>query len=130
MPDMEWAMPGSYVPTHYLPVLIFIAMATAFGLGGLVVSRLLHPRRPSVEKLSPYESGIPPLADARGRYHVRYYLIAVLFVLFDIETVFLLPGGLVYRGLGVFGFFEILIFILILLVGYLYAWKQGALDWD
>ncbi|MBI5379552.1 MAG: NADH-quinone oxidoreductase subunit A [Nitrospirae bacterium] len=118
------------MPTHYLPVLIFIAMATAFGLVSLVASRLLHPRRPTPVKLSPYESGIPPLADARGRYHVRYYLIAVLFVLFDIETVFLLPGGLVYRGLGVFGFAEILIFILILLVGFIYAWKQGALDWD
>lgn len=115
---------------NYLPILIFILIALAFGLGTILLGYLVRPRRPYAEKLSPYESGVEPFSDARIPFPIRYYIIAMLFVLFDIEAVFLYPWAVVFKKLGLFGLVEMIIFMVILLIGYLYAWKKGALEWD
>ncbi len=90
----------------------------------------MSPFRPTVVKQAPYESGVIPLGSARERFSVKFYLVALLFIVFDLETVFLIPWGVTFRELGVFGFVEMLIFIGILLVGFVYVWKKGALQWD
>jgi NADH-quinone oxidoreductase subunit A len=115
---------------EYLPILILIILASI--LAGLVVAigHLFGPRRPSQRKLQPYESGMIPIGPGTRRIPVRFYLIAVLFILFDIEVIFFFPWAVVFRRLGLFGLVEMLIFILILLVGYFYAWKKGALEWE
>ena len=123
-------MPGSFVPVSYLPILIFIAIALAFGTVTLLAGYLVRPRRVYRAKLTPYESGSIPFSDARTPFPMRYYMIAMLFVIFDIETVFLYPWAVVYGKLGLYGLVEMALFILVLLVGYVYAWKKGALEWD
>ena len=123
-------MPGSFVPVDYLPVVIFIAMAMAFGVVTLMIGALVRPLRIYPAKVAPYESGSVPFSDARIPFPMRYYIIAMLFVIFDIETVFLYPWAVVYNKIGLFGLIEMAIFILILLVGYVYAWRKGALEWD
>jgi NADH-quinone oxidoreductase subunit A len=114
----------------YLPLLILILLAT--GLAGLVVGigHLFGPRRPTARKSSPYESGMNPFGPGTRRMPVHFYLVAVLFILFDIEVVFFLPWAVVFKKLGLFGLVEMFIFIVVLLVGYFYAWKKGALEWD
>jgi NADH-quinone oxidoreductase subunit A len=114
----------------YLPIAVLIVIAT--GLAGLVVllGHLFGPRRPTVRKSQPYESGMTPIGPGTRRMPIRFYLVAVLFILFDIEVVFFLPWAVVFKKLGLFGLVEMLIFILILLVGYIYAWKKGALEWE
>ena len=114
----------------YLPLLVLIILAT--GLAGLVViiGHLFGPRRPTARKAMPYESGMRPIGPGARRMPVRFYLVAVLFILFDIEVVFFLPWAVVFKQLGWFGLVEMLIFIVILLVGYVYAWKKGALEWE
>ncbi|MFQ5455414.1 MAG: NADH-quinone oxidoreductase subunit A [Nitrospirota bacterium] len=114
----------------YLPILIFLIIAIAFGSVTIIVGYLVRPRRPYQEKLSPYESGVPPFSDARAPFPIRYYIICMLFVLFDIEAVFLYPWAVVFDKIGLYGLVEMILFILILLVGYVYAWKKGALEWD
>ena len=106
--------PGSYLPGHFLPVAIFLFVGIAVGVGMLVFSRLVSPRRPYPEKMMTYESGI----------------IAMLFLIFDIEAVFLYPWAVAYNRIGLYGLVEMVIFIIILLVGYVYAWKKGALEWE
>lgn len=123
-------MPGEFVPNNYFPILIFIAIALAFGGVTLLLGTLLRPRRVYKAKLTPYESGSVPFSDARIPFPLRYYLIAMIFVIFDIETVFLYPWAVVYGELKLVGFVEMFLFILVLLVGYFYAWKKGALEWD
>jgi NADH-quinone oxidoreductase subunit A len=115
---------------EYLPIVVLLVLAT--GLAGLVVliGHWFGPRRPTPRKEMPYESGMRPIGPGTRRMPVRFYLVAVLFILFDIEVVFFLPWAVVYKKLGVFGLVEMLIFILILLVGYVYAWKKGALEWE
>ncbi len=115
---------------EYLPIVVLIVMAT--GLAGLVVliGHLFGPRRPSSRKSMPYESGMRPIGPGTRRMPVRFYLVAVLFILFDIEVVFFLPWAVVFKRLGLFGLVEMFIFIGILLVGYVYAWKKGALEWE
>ncbi len=114
----------------YLPIVVLIVIAT--GLAGLVVviGMLFGPHRPTLRKSLPYESGMRPIGPGTRRMPVRFYLVAVLFILFDIEIVFFLPWAVVFKKLGLFGLVEMLIFILILLVGYVYAWKKGALEWE
>ncbi|MBN2547711.1 MAG: NADH-quinone oxidoreductase subunit A [Anaerolineales bacterium] len=114
----------------FIPIVVLTVLAT--GLAGLVVliGHLFGPRRPSKRKGMPYESGMRPIGPGARRMPVRFYLVAVLFILFDIEVVFLLPWAVVFRQLGLFGLVEMLIFIVILLVGYVYAWKKGALEWE
>jgi NADH-quinone oxidoreductase subunit A len=118
------------VLNEYGPVLIFAAIAVAFPLLMLWLLKFLRPTPPpSPEKLMPYECGITPESDARGRYTVRFYLIAILFVVFDVETIFLFPWAVRYQVLGAFGLVEMMVFLGILLVGYFWLWKRGALDW-
>ena len=115
---------------EYVPVLILFAVAVANAVGMMVASHILNPYRPTPQKLMPYESGMIPLGDTRERFSVKFYIVAILFIIFDIETVFLIPWGVAYRDLGVFGFVEMLVFIGVLLVGLIYVWKKGALEWE
>lgn len=113
----------------YIPIFLLILVAVGFAIFTLMVSRILHTSRYSRVKLEPYECGIEPETDARDRYSVRYYLVAMLFVIFDVETVFMFPWAVVMDELALFGLIEMLVFLFILVVGYVYAWRKGALDW-
>ncbi len=113
----------------YIPIFLFILVALGFAIFTLMVAGLVHPRRYNRVKLQPYECGIEPLTDARDRYSVRYYLVAMLFVIFDVETVFMFPWAVIMDELALFGLIEMLVFLFILVVGYVYAWRKGALDW-
>jgi NADH-quinone oxidoreductase subunit A len=115
---------------EYLAIALLIALATAVGLIAIGLGELFGPKRKSQVKNEPYESGMTPIGPGTRRMPVRFYLVAVLFILFDIEVVFFLPWAIVFRQLGLFGLMEMAIFIVILLVGYVYAWKKGALEWE
>ncbi len=117
------------MPHEYIPIFIFLAVAAAFPVVTLMVAKLIRPDAPFKEKLLPYECGIDPVSDARGRYTVRFYIVAILFVIFDVETVFLFPWAVRFRVLGFFGLMEMLVFLALLVVGYIWAWKKGALQW-
>ncbi|MEW6245545.1 MAG: NADH-quinone oxidoreductase subunit A [Nitrospirota bacterium] len=118
------------VPLNYVPILAFIAIALAFGVVSLLIGWVVRPNRPYRAKLVPYESGSPLFQDARVQFPMRYYIIAMLFVIFDIEIVFLFPWAVVFQKLGVVGLVEMGVFIGILVVGFWYAWKKGALEWE
>ncbi len=114
----------------YLPILLLVIVAVLFGFVTLLLSSLIGPKKSSRIKLAPYECGCEPVGTARERFSIKFYLIAMLFILFDIEAVFLYPWAILYKKLGVFGLVEMGVFILILFVGYIYVWKKGALEWD
>ncbi|MBI2354184.1 MAG: NADH-quinone oxidoreductase subunit A [Deltaproteobacteria bacterium] len=114
----------------YLPILLLVLVAIGFGLVSLVMSSLIGQKKSTPLKLSPYESGCEPVGTARERFSIKFYLIAMLFILFDIEAVFLYPWAILYKKLGVFGLVEMGVFIVILFVGYIYVWKKGALEWE
>jgi len=114
----------------YFPVLLFILVGIGFGLVLLTVGSLLSPNRPDPEKLSPYECGFEAFEDARMKFDVRYYLIAIMFILFDLEIAFLFPWAVVLPDIGIFGFWSMMIFLAILIVGFIYEWKKGALEWE
>src|SRR5689334_25423963 len=116
--------------TKYFPVLLFIFIALAFGVVTLLLSYLVQPKYPEPEKLSAYECGSEPFSDARMPFPVRYYIFAMLFVIFDIEVIFLYPWAVTFDKLGFIGLLEMLIFIALFLVAYVYAWRKGALEWD
>ena len=119
---------------NYFPILMFILVGIALGVvpimigGGL--SRLLGVHRPDAEKLSPYECGFEAFEDARMKFDVRYYLVAILFILFDLEIAFLFPWAIVLREIGFFGFMAMMVFLGILIIGFIYEWKKGALEWE
>ncbi len=113
----------------YIPVVLFIIVAIGFAIVALLMAWLVRSERYNKVKLEPYECGIETLGDARGRYSIRYYIIAMLFVVFDVETVFMFPWAVIMHKLKLFGLIEMIVFLFILLVGYAYAWKQGALEW-
>ena len=115
---------------EYLPTLLFLFVATGIGIALLIIGNLLGPKRPSLEKLSPYECGFAAFEDARMRFDVRYYLVAILFIAFDLEIAFVFPWALVFRELGVFALVEMGIFLGLLLLGFVYVWKKGALEWE
>ena len=115
---------------EYLPVLLFLVVAIGFGAGTIALSTIIVPRRPNPVKDAPYECGVEPVGDARARFSVKFYLVAVLFILFDIEAVFLYPWAVAFRQLGLYGLIEMALFIVVLLVGYLYVLKKRALDWE
>ncbi|VAX30191.1 NADH ubiquinone oxidoreductase chain A [hydrothermal vent metagenome] len=123
-------MPGSYLPSSYLPVLIFLVISLAFGLGALIMGSMFRLKRPYAEKLMPYESGITPVGEPRYRFSVKFYVIAMLFVVFDVEVIFLYPWAIVFDKIGLFAFIEMIIFIFVLLVGYVYAWRKEAFTWE
>jgi len=119
----------------YLPIAVLILLATGLAVLVVILGHTFGPNRPTEAKLMPYESGMNPYGPGTRRQTVRYYLVAVLFILFDIEVIFLLPWAVVLKqfvdnGLGIFALVEMFVFILILLVGYVYAWKKGALEWE
>jgi NADH-quinone oxidoreductase subunit A len=116
----------------YLPVLLFILVGLAVGAAPMVIGAVLGPHKPDPEKLSPYECGFEAFEDARMRFDVRYYLVAILFILFDLEIAFLFPWAVVVGNLGAWGvgFWSMMIFLAILTVGFVYEWKKGALDWE
>ncbi|HJS66429.1 MAG TPA: NADH-quinone oxidoreductase subunit A [Nitrospiraceae bacterium] len=116
--------------TRYFPILFFVVIALTFGLWSLIVSYLVHPKYPESEKLSTYECGSEPFSDARMPFPVRYYIFAMLFVIFDIEVIFLYPWAVVFTKIELIGLIEMLIFIGLFLVAYVYAWRKGALEWD
>ena len=122
-------MPDTY-PQTYFPVLVQIAIAVAVAAGLIGVSALLGKRARSPLKDTPYESGIAPTGSARERFSVKFYLVGMIFILFDIEAVFLYPWAMVFRELKMFAFVEMLLFVALILVGYFYVWKKGALDWS
>lgn len=123
-------MTGSFFPEEYLPVVILMVIAIGMGFGQLIAGALVRLRRPYKEKLLPYESGNPPTEEPRYQFSVRFYIIAMIFVVFDVEAVFLYPWAITFDKLGLFAFIEMLIFIVILVVGYLYAWEKEAFKWD
>ena len=115
---------------QYLPTLLFLIVATGIGVALIVIGNVLGPRRPSLEKLSPYECGFEAFEDARMRFDVRYYLIAILFIVFDLEIAFLFPWAVVFKELGAQAIVAMTIFLAILVVGFVYEWKKGALEWE
>jgi NADH-quinone oxidoreductase subunit A len=114
----------------WLLILLLMVLAAGFGAGSIALSRVLGPHNPTPEKSAPYECGMPPVGDARERQSVRFYLIAMIFLLFDIEVAFLYPWALALRSLGWSGYLQVVLFTAVLLAGYLYIWKKGALDWS
>ncbi len=115
---------------NYFPSLVFLAVGVVLGTVPLLLSFILGPRRPDVAKLAPYECGFEIFQDARIPFDVRYYLVAILFIIFDLETAFLFPWGVVLRHLGGTGFWAMMLFLGILTVGFIYEWKRGALEWE
>jgi NADH-quinone oxidoreductase subunit A len=115
---------------EYIPLLLLTGFVILNAVGMLVLSHLVSPQRPTAVKGSPYESGMPPLGSTRERFSVKFYLIAMLFIVFDIEVVFLIPWGVAFRQLGFTGLVAMTVFIAVLEVGHAYAWKRGALEWD
>jgi NADH-quinone oxidoreductase subunit A len=115
---------------NYLPILLFIMVGLAFGAVPIAAGWLLAPNRPDSEKLSPYECGFEAFEDARMKFDVRYYLVAILFILFDLEIAFLFPWAIVLEEIGLFGFVAMMVFLGILVVGFIYEWMKGALEWE
>ena len=113
----------------WLSILIMIALGAGFALVAVVLSNFLGPKKPTPEKLAPYECGMPPVGDARERQSVKFYLVAMIFLLFDIEVAFLYPWAMALRDLGWPGLVQVVLFTLLLLDGYVYVWRKGALDW-
>jgi len=123
-------MGAEYLATQYAPIFIFIVIAFAMGAAPLVLTFFVASQKPNAEKLSAYECGFEAFEDARMQFDVRFYLVAILFVIFDIETAFMFPWAVVLDSIGLFGLIEMLLFLFILLIGYIYAWNKGALQWE
>ena len=115
---------------NYFPVLLFIAIALVIGVLPLILGKLAGPSRPDDKKLSPYECGFEAFEDARMKFDVRFYLVAILFILFDLEIAFLFPWAIVLKEIGTFGFVSMMVFLAILVVGFVYEWMKGALEWE
>jgi NADH-quinone oxidoreductase subunit A len=118
------------VLTDYIPILIILVLSILLAGGLIGISHILGPRRYAKRKLTPYESGIPPVGDARERFPIRYYVIGALFILFDVESVFLFAWAVVFKELGMLAFIEIVVFFIVILGGYFYVLKKGALEWE
>ena len=115
---------------QYLPILIFLGLATVLGLALFTIGWIMGPRRPDAKKLSPYECGFEAFEDSRMRFDVRYYLVAILFIIFDLEVAFLFPWAVALADLGAFGFWSMIVFLAVLTIGFIYEWKKGALEWE
>jgi NADH-quinone oxidoreductase subunit A len=121
---------GFIVLAEYWPVLLFIGVAAGLGIVLLAIGLLVGPSRPESEKLSPYECGFEAFEDARMRFDVRYYLLAILFIIFDLEIAFLFPWAVVFQKIGIVALIEMALFLLLLVIGFAYVWKKGALEWE
>ncbi len=115
---------------EYLPIAIFFAIALALALIIVILPRLLAQANPTRDKLKSYECGFDPFGDARSKFDVRFYLVAILFIIFDLEVTFLIPWAVALKKIGHFGFWSMMVFLLVLTVGFIYEWKKGALDWE
>ena len=115
---------------EYLPILLFLIIAIIFSISALSLSFILSPKKPSDEKLSPYECGFEPFDDARTKFDIRFYLVALLFIIFDLEVTFLFPWAISLKNIGVFGYTSMMFFLFILTIGFIYEWKKGALEWE
>ncbi|HEY2622019.1 NADH-quinone oxidoreductase subunit A [Dyella sp. Tek66A03] len=115
---------------EYWPILLFIGVAAGLGVVLLVIGLLAGPRRPDADKLSPYECGFEAFEDARMRFDVRYYLLAIIFIIFDLEIAFLFPWAVVFQKIGLTALIEMALFLLLLVIGFAYVWKKGALEWE
>jgi len=120
---------ASYL-AEYLPILLFVVIGFSIALGMTVLSFIAGPSNPDSEKLSSYECGFDAFDDARGRFDVRFYLVAILFIIFDLEVAFLFPWAITLGKIGLFGFWSMMIFLFILTIGFIYEWKKGALEWE
>ena len=116
--------------TNYLSIIIFLFIALFLSVGFILINFLASPSNPDPEKLSAYECGFEAFDDARGRFDVRFYLVAILFIIFDLEVAFLFPWAVSLGSIGIFGFWSMMIFLLILTIGFIYEWKKGALEWE
>jgi NADH-quinone oxidoreductase subunit A len=116
--------------SDYLPILLFLGVSTILALALLAIGSILGPKRPGADKLSPYECGFEAFEDARMKFDVRYYLMAILFIVFDLEIAFLFPWAVVFRDIGIVALVEMAMFLLLLVVGFFYVWKKGALEWE
>jgi NADH-quinone oxidoreductase subunit A len=126
----SWVNVDRAMPSKYIPILIYAVLAASFPAVSLMVFKLIRPdMKATGAKLEPYECGVPPEGNARGRYSVRFYMVAILFVIFDVETIFLFPWAIKYGALGVYGLVTMLVFLGILLIGYVWLYRKGALDW-
>ena len=114
----------------YLPIVIFMSLCLFITLLLIIPPLLIAPNNPDPEKLSPYECGFEPFDDARSKFDIRFYLVAILFIIFDLEVAFLFPWAIVFSDIGLFGFFSMMFFLTILTIGFIYEWKKGALEWD
>lgn len=115
---------------NYFPILLFIIVGLAVGVAPIVLGKLVSPNKPDAEKNSPYECGFEAFEDARMKFDVRYYLVAILFILFDLEIAFLFPWAVALKEIGVLGFWAMMLFLFVLVVGFVYEWMKGALEWD
>ena len=115
---------------NYLPILVFLVVGVGLGCAMLAAGAVLGPNRPDSDKLSPYECGFEAFEDSRMKFDVRYYLVAILFIIFDLEIAFLFPWAIVLDQIGVFGFVAMMVFLAVLVVGFVYEWKKGALEWE
>jgi NADH-quinone oxidoreductase subunit A len=127
--------PGLNDPTesmleNYLPILVFLVLGFVFGIAPMAVGFLVAPNRPDSDKLSPYECGFEAFEDSRMKFDVRYYLVAILFIIFDLEIAFLFPWAVVLDRIGMFGFVAMVVFLAVLVIGFIYEWKKGALEWE
>ncbi len=115
---------------EYLPILIFLGLAASISLAAVVAPILLAPRKPDKDKISAYECGFDAFEDARGKFDVRFYLVAILFIIFDLEVAFLFPWAISFSNIGLYGFWSMIVFLGILTIGFIYEWKKGALEWE
>ena len=115
---------------EYLPILLFLIIATVLSVAVMALSFLLSQKKPNDEKLSPYECGFEPFDDARTKFDIRFYLVALLFIIFDLEVIFLFPWAISLREIGIFGYSSMMIFLIFLTIGFIYEWKKGALEWE
>ena len=115
---------------EYLPILIFLGIAAVISVGAIAASYIAAPQNPDPDKVSAYECGFDAFSDARGRFDVRFYLVAILFIIFDLEVAFLFPWAISFKDIGLYGFWSMMVFLGILTIGFIYEWKKGALEWD
>ena len=120
----------SELAINYLPILVFFGLATVLGLAFLLAAFVIAVRSPDPEKTSAYECGFNAFDDARMKFDVRFYLVAILFIIFDLEVAFLFPWAISFGSIGIFGYFSMMAFLLVLTIGFVYEWKKGALDWE
>ncbi len=115
---------------EYLPILIFLGIAAVISIGAVAASYIAAPQNPDPDKVSAYECGFDAFSDARARFDVRFYLVAILFIIFDLEVAFLFPWAISFKDIGLYGFWSMMVFLGILTIGFIYEWKKGALEWD